>query len=253
MTFRQKMAMNAQKTRKQKEIEQREELLVTTAGQILLSEGFAALSMERLAEELETAKGTIYNHYPNREELLLSMAVTAINKRQAMFDAASTSQGNSRERMLAIGVACEIYRRNYPLHFVVESTVRQSAIWDRCTEERRDLMKQHEHRCMTLVSGIVRSAIADGDLKLSCGLNPEEMTLSLWALTFGSYIIDMTSPSLKDIGIDSIYRSVRMGALHLLNGHQWQPLWSAEEHEERLIETCQSVFPNELPLPRSAN
>ena len=108
--------MNAKKTAKQREIELREELLVETAGQILLNEGFAALSMERLAEELNTAKGTIYNHYPNREELLLSMAVTAINKRQTMFDAASTSKGTSRERMLAVGVACEIYRRNYPLH-----------------------------------------------------------------------------------------------------------------------------------------
>lgn len=241
--------MNAPKTPKQKKIELREELLVKTAGQILLSEGFAALSMERLAEELNTAKGTIYNHYPNREELLLSMAVTAINKRQEMFDAASTFSGRTRERMLAVGVACEIYRTNYPLHFVVEAIVRHSAILDRCTEERRDLMRKHEHRCMSLVSGVVRSAIADGDLKLPGQLNPEEMTLSLWALTFGSYIIDLTSPSLKDIGIDSIHRSVRMGALHMLNGYNWQPIWSAEEHNERIVKICQSVFTDETPLP----
>ena len=245
--------MNAKKSTKQQEIELREQLLVTTAGQILLTEGFAALSMERLAEELNTAKGTIYNHYPNREELLLSMAVKAINKRQEMFDAASTSPGRSRDRMLAVGVACEIYRRSYPLHFVVESIVRHSAIWDRCTEERRDLMRKHEHRCMALVAGIVRSAIADGDLKLTGGINPEEMTLSLWALTFGSYIIDMTSPSLKDIGIDSIHRSVRMGTLNMLNGYNWLPLWSAEEHGDHLVRICQTVFSEETPLPHSAN
>ncbi|QEG24724.1 TetR/AcrR family transcriptional regulator [Mariniblastus fucicola] len=244
--------MNAKKTPKQKEIELREELLVKTAGQILLTEGFAALSMERLAEELNTAKGTIYNHYPNREELLLAMAVKAINKRQSMFDKASTCQGGSRERILAVGVACELYRRNYPLHFVVESVVRHSAIWDRCTEERRDLMRKHEHRCMSLVSGIVRSAIADGDLTLPGTINPEEMTLSLWALTFGSYVIDMTSPSLKDIGIDSIHRSVRLGALHLLNGYAWQPIWSAAEHDDHMVRVCNAVFPDETPLPHSA-
>jgi AcrR family transcriptional regulator len=243
--------MNAKQTPKQKAIQLREEQLIRTAGQILLSEGFAALSMERLAEELNTAKGTIYNHYPNREELLLSMAVTAINKRQEMFDKASTFSGRSRERMLAVGVACEIYRRNYPLHFVVEAIVRHSAIWDRCTEERRDLMKKFEQRCMSLVSGVVRSAIADGDLKLPVDLNPEEMTLSLWALTFGSYIIDLTSPSLKDIGINSIHRSVRLGALHMLNGYGWQPIWSAEEHNDQLVRICQSVFPDETPLPHS--
>ena len=133
-----------------------------TAGQILLSEGVAALSMERLAEELNTAKGTIYNHFPNREELLLAMAVRAIDKRQEMFDAASMSKGKPRERMLAIAVACEIYVRSYPLYFAVEGTVRHASIWDRCTEERREFMRQREQRCVSLVSGIVRSGVANG-------------------------------------------------------------------------------------------
>ena len=104
---------------------------------------------------------------------------------------------------------------------------------------------------MGLAAGIVRSGIADGDLELATGLNPEEMTLSLWALTFGSYIIDMTSPSLKDIGIDSLHRSVRMGSLHMLNGYNWQPIWNAEEHADRIVQICQDVFPDETPLPHT--
>lgn len=222
-----------------------------TAGQILWAEGFAALSMERLADELKTAKGTIYNHYPNREELLLAMAVKAINHRQDMFDAASMSSGCSRDRMLAVGVASEIYRRDYPLHFAVESIVRHSAIWDRCSDERRDVMRMLERRCMTLVSGIVRSAIADGDLELPGGMNPEELTLSLWALTYGSYVIDMTSPSLSEIGVESTFRSVRMAGVSLLNGYNWQPLWPASEHNENVVRICKSVFPNENVLPFS--
>jgi AcrR family transcriptional regulator len=243
--------MNAKKTNKKREIEQREEDLLNTAGQILLKEGFGALSMERLADELKTAKGTIYNHYPNREELLLAMAVMAINKRQAMFDAASMSSLSSRERMLAVGVACEIYRRDYVLHFLVESIVRHAAIWDRCTDEKRDVMRMLERRCMTLVSGIVRSAIAAGDLELTGGMNPEELTLSLWALTYGSYVIDMTSPSLSEIGIESTYRSVRMAGVSLLNGYNWQPFWPASEHNEHIVRICHSVFPDEKPLPHS--
>ena len=243
--------MNAQKSAKQREIQLREELLIKTAGQILLSEGFAALSMERLAEELKTAKGTIYNHYPNREELLLSMAVTAIDKRQEMFDAASMSKGTSRERMHAICVSCEIYVCSYPLHFAVESTVRDASIWERCTEERREFMRKREQHCMALVAGIVRSGIADGDLELPNGTKPEELTLALWGLTYGAHIINLTSPSLKDIGIDSVHRSVRMGALHMLNGFNWQPVWSASEHGDRVVSVCETVFPNETPLPQS--
>ena len=250
MTTRQIFDMNAKKTPKQIEIQQREELLMKTAGQILLTEGVDALSMERLAEELKTAKGTIYNHYPNREELLLAMAVRAIDKRQAMFDAASMSKGNPRERMTAIGVACEIYSRNYPLFFAVESIVRHASIWERCSDERRDFMRQREQRCMGLVAGVVRSGVASGDLVLPCGMNPEELTLSLWGLTYGCTVINATSPSLKEIGIESIYRTIRLGTLHMINGFHWQPIWSVNEHDDHIARICKSVFPNETPLPR---
>ena len=242
--------MNDVKTNKKQEIQQREQQLLETAGRILLNEGYSELSMERLADELKTAKGTIYNHFPNREEIVLAMAVQAINKRQDLFDAASTSKGNSRMRMLAVGVACEIYVRSYPSYFLVENLVSHSSIWDRCSERRRDLMRNYEHRCMGLVAGIARSGMADGDLELRHGLSPEEMVLSLWALTSGSYLIGATSPSLLEIGIRSVYRSVRIGILQTVNGFNWQPIWSLDEHEKRIHEIAATVFPEEPALPR---
>lgn len=241
--------MNAAKPNKKQEIELREQKLLRTASQILLNEGFAALSMERLADELKTAKGTVYNHYPNREELLLSLAVQAVNKRQDMFDVASTSRGSSKERMLAVGVACEIYVRSYPQYFLVENMVRHAAIWERCSDAKRDLMRKQEHRCMALVSGVVRSAIADGDLELPTEMRPEEMTLSLWGLTYGSYLLNATSPSLQELGVDSIHRAVRFGAKCTLDGFQWQPIWTAEQHADLIERICSAVFPNETPLP----
>jgi AcrR family transcriptional regulator len=241
--------MNATKSNKKQEIELREQKLLQKAGEILLTEGFAALSMERLADELKTAKGTVYNHYPNREELLLSLAVQALDKRQEMFDVASTSRGRSKERMLAIGVACEIYVSSYPQYFLVENIVRHAAIWERCSDAKRDLMRKQEHRCMALVSGVVRSAIADGDLELPNGMRPEEMTLSLWGLTYGSYLLNATSPSLQELGVDSIHRSVRFGAKCTIDGFGWQPIWTVEEHADHIERICQTVFPNEHALP----
>ena len=239
------------KTPKKQEIEQREALLIETAGQILLSEGVDALSMERLAAELNTAKGTIYNHYPNREELLLAMSVRAVNKRQTMFDIASMSRGSARDRILAVAVACEIYVLYYPLHFTVESIVRHGSIWDCCSEKRRQLLHQREGQCVALVSGIIRSAIANGELALPPNMRPDELTLSLWALVYGAHIIDKTSPSLGELGIASTWQIVRLSTLHLLNGFNWQPLWTAAEQEQRIASICESVFPNERALPTS--
>ncbi len=91
------------------QIEIREARLLDNAGKILLAEALSELSMERLASDLDTAKGTVYNHFPNREAILLALAVKAINKRLARFDAASTSHGRPKDRILAINVACEIF------------------------------------------------------------------------------------------------------------------------------------------------
>ena len=240
--------MEATKTTKKHQIELREARLLETAGQILLHEGLSQLSMERLAEELETAKGTIYNHFPNREEVLLALAVKAINKRLALFDAASMSQGNPKERMLAVNVACEIYVVHYPQYFMVENIVRHSAIWDRGSEARRNLLRSEEGRCMTLVSGIVRAAIASADLTLPAGISPEEMALSLWSLTYGSYLINITSPSLKDIGINDVHRAVRVGCFKTVDGFGWKPFWTEEEHARTFIQIRKTVFPDEKGL-----
>ena len=240
--------METIKTPKKRQIEIRETRLLEKAGEILLNEGLTALSMERLAEELATAKGTIYNHFPNREEILLTLAVKAINKRLALFDTASMSHGCPKDRLLAVSVACEIYVVHYPHYFMVENIVRHAAIWDRCSEDRRNLLRSEEARCMTLVAGIVRAAIACGDLTLPESLSPEEMTLSMWSLTYGSYLLNITSPSLKDIGINDIHRAVRIGCMKTVDGYGWKPLWTDAEHAEKFIQIRQSVFANEKEL-----
>jgi AcrR family transcriptional regulator len=241
--------MNIALSRKKQAIKTREEQLLSTASHILMTEGFAAITMDRLAEELDTAKGTIYNHFPHREEVLLALSVQAVQKRQSMFDAASVSRGVPRERMLAVGIACEIYTRHYPAFFLAENNVRNTTIWEKCSEQRREILRVQEQRCMSLVSGIVRNAIADGDLILpDDGLKPEELTLSLWAMTWGSYLLDATSPSLRDIGIDSVHRSVRMGTTRLLDGFNWQPIWSPEDQQALRSKICRTVFASEQPL-----
>lgn len=237
--------MTTRETTKKAIIAGREQHLLEISASILIEEGLGALSMERLAEELNTAKGTIYNHFPNREEILLALSVQAVNKRQSMFDAASIYRSPSRYRMLAVGVACEIYVRSYPQFFLVENLVRHSVIWEKCSEQRRDLLRRQEHRCMSLVSGIVRDAIATGDLSIPAGMTPEEMTLSLWALTYGSYLLDATSPSLKDLGVESVFRTVRISSMKTLDGFGWQPLWTAEQHMQAVSAICQTVFEKE--------
>jgi len=146
-------------TRKQREIKEREDRILELARRMLAEGGYLGLSMDGIAEQLEYSKGTIYNHFPCKEEIIISLAVETMDRRLGMFQRAAEFVGRSRERISAIGVAAELFVRLYPHHFFVEQIIRSASIWEKTTEKRRSLMQSCEHRCMGIVSGIIRDGI----------------------------------------------------------------------------------------------
>ncbi len=216
-------------TRKQRELQEREQSILSVARPILLSEGINSLSMDRIAAQLAYSKGTIYNHFPNKEDIVAALACEAMDLRVGLFERASASRMISRERLVAIGTACELYFRDYREHFGFEQMVRQNAIWEKTSEKRKNLLRQCELKCMSIVSGIVRDAVACLDLKLPDGMSAEEFVFGFWSLTFGSQILIATSSSLSDIGIEEPFKSIRYHCWTLMNGYGWMPELSFDE------------------------
>ena len=48
--------------------------MLETARRLLLEIGYNGLTMERIAEAAEYSKGTIYNHFPCKEEIIAELA-----------------------------------------------------------------------------------------------------------------------------------------------------------------------------------
>ena len=90
-------------SRKQREMQKRESQILAIARPILLEEGYQSLSMDRIAAQMEYAKGTIYNHFPNKEEIVMALALESLDLRRRMFEQASLVNPRSRYRMIAIG------------------------------------------------------------------------------------------------------------------------------------------------------
>ena len=55
--------------RKERERAVREELILTHARRLLLSNGFQGLSLDELARSIEYSKGTIYLHFESKEDI----------------------------------------------------------------------------------------------------------------------------------------------------------------------------------------
>lgn len=211
-------------TRKQRELRQREDLIVEVARRLLLDRGYHGLTMDRIAETIEYSKGTVYQHFPCKEEVLTELATRILRKRLAMFEHAATFQGRTRERMVAIGEAAELFMRLYPDHLLVVQIIRTEVIAQKVSPERLAAMKGIDYRVVGIMTGIVRDAIAQGDLVLPPGASPEGLPFGLWSLTDGGYAAILPGMSFHDIGIEDPFLAVMRNCEMLGDGYQWRPL-----------------------------
>jgi AcrR family transcriptional regulator len=225
-----------QLTRKQREVEQRSREILRIARPILVGEGFQALSMERLASQMEYAKGTIYNHFPHKEEIVLALAVEAMELRRALFERAARMDGPTRVRLMAIGYACEFFTQTCTDDFLVEQWIRNNNIWDKSSEQRQNLIRQCEGCCMQIVSSVVLQAIENRDLVIPDAISPQEFVFGFWAINYGSQILTHSSPSLKSVGVFNPVQAIRVHCLTLLNGFQWIPMMTWQEYESRMAQ-----------------
>lgn len=235
-------------TRKQRELKDREAQILRLARPILVREGYQGLSMDRLASLMEYAKGTLYNHFPNKEEIVIALAVESMELRFRMMSAAAMFQASTRGRLLAVGAASELFAHSTH-HFSIESWIRNDTIWDKASEERQNLIRQCESRCMFVVAGIVRDAIAQGELTLPSRMSAEELVFGFWSITYGSQVLTASSPSLSALGVEHAVDAIRHHCCTLLNGFQWRPHMEFPEYETHMVnfyERLRSEFQDQL-------
>ena len=221
-------------TRKQREIEHRANEILRVARPILVAEGFQGLSMDRVAAQMEYAKGTIYNHFPNKEEIVLALAVQSMELRLKLFEQSVFIHGPARLRMMALGASCEFFTQHCTDDFQLEQWIRNQGIWDKSSEQRQNLIRHCEGKCMGIVVGIVRDAISRDELVLPDTLSAEELVFGFWAINYGSQILTYTSPSLPSLGINNPANAVRIHCCTLLNGFGWLPHMDRAQYSEEM-------------------
>ncbi len=98
-----KMGIMSTPTPKQLQIQNRELKILEIAREHVVSEGYHGLNMDRIAEEIKSSKGTVYNHFGCKEEIIIALAVQTMEKRAVLFQDAAQfkrriSSADSRSR-----------------------------------------------------------------------------------------------------------------------------------------------------------
>lgn len=234
------------KSRKQREVQAREADILEVARELLSRHGYHGLSMDRIADALEYSKGTMYLHFSCKEEVLLALANEALVVRLEMFRRAAAFRGRSRERLIATGLASELFVRLFPHHFSVEQIIRIPSVWEKTSSVRREKMRSLETQCIEVIGGIVRDAVASGDLALPPGATPELIVFGLWSMTFGALTIATTSTSLLDAGLADPLAALHESQSRLVDGYGWRPLSHEYDYRATAQRVGQTVFPEEF-------
>ena len=77
------------------------------------------MNMDRIAEEIKSSKGTVYNHFGCKEEIIIAIAVQTMEKRAVLFQDAAQFKGGSRQRILAVGHANSYFFQNFRITFAL--------------------------------------------------------------------------------------------------------------------------------------
>ena len=123
-------------TRRQREMFARERLILDSARRLLAEGGYHGLSMDRIAEAIEYSKGTVYQHFGSKEDLIAALCTDTAQARADMFRRAAAYPGSTRERVVAVGLADGLFVRRHPDHLAVESILDIGSVSEKITAER---------------------------------------------------------------------------------------------------------------------
>lgn len=233
-------------TRKEREWLAREQLILNTAQKILQQHGFHSLTMERIAAEIEYSKGTVYNHFSSKEEIINAISCRCMNKLIDMFSRAQHYPGNHRERIAAIGIAHSLYAQLHPTEIQNMQMLKSADVREKITVTMQQQMLELEQTVTGIVMDIVRDAINAGDIPATQACVPDSIVLGLWSMGYGSNLLHLSGIPFDQLGMQQPLDMMWLNSHKLLDSYQWQPLSHRFDLNELKAKLCNSLYADEI-------
>ncbi len=210
---------------KQKEIQAREAHFLQVAREILLSEGYQGVSIGRVAEATRFSKGTVYQRFGSKEELITALGMQCRAKLLETIQMAASFPGCPRERMAALGEAMLFYSKYHADDQRILKLIDAETILEKVPESQQEKMKAYDVQTFQTLLGIIEDAIAEGDLVLRDDSTAQGLCFAFWAMMDGSFSASMGGAPLEDAGIANPIAQVVVNGHYLMDGYGWRPLY----------------------------
>jgi AcrR family transcriptional regulator len=187
--------------RKQREIERRRKLILNTATDLFLRNGFARVTLDDIASAIEFSKGTIYNHFGSKEEIYASVLLDHLNVLLASLKEAAADGRNTAERLQnATKAYVGFYRERreyFRLLFFIDHVSDQARIPDALLKE----IRQTKIACLRELQKIFKTGLRTGEV--GAGRSSAQVSFILWGMLNG--IIQLAeSRQIKEESLDRL-------------------------------------------------
>lgn len=242
------MAAMAKLTRKQRDILQREQLILNIAQNMLHEQGYAQLTMDRVAEKAEYSKGTIYNHFSSKEDLICSLCCRCVSNLIDLFNRATSYQGTTRERYSAIGIGYSLYYQLHPMDAQNIQIVKTHAVREKVGEEKLREIELLEKQITGIAMKIVNEAIDCGDIKTKDSSIAHSIVFGCWSMHYGALLLDQSDVPLSDLGFNPTVKLLWHNSQKFLDGFNWYPLSTKTNSEVLFDKLCNELFAEEIKM-----
>jgi len=170
--------------------------VVDVAVRVFLARGYDGASMGDIAREAQLGKSSLYHHVAGKEELLHRALSRALDALFAALDEPACREGPARSRLTAVIRRTIECMTDLPAEVALLLRVRGNTETERWALARRRELDR-------IVTGLVREAIDDGDLRSD--LDPALVTRLVFGMT--NSVVEWYRPG-RRLGPDEIVEAV---------------------------------------------
>lgn len=146
--------------RKEREFKKREEEILSSAKEFLLTEHPISLNMEKIAQKLEIARTTIYLHFKNKDELLAKLSIDYYTKLSDSLKNIPVKESAKNQVQFLLRTYlnyCVSDREGY----IIERKCEEGLIPENLSEETRARLETLRKERISLFEKVYNSAIKE--------------------------------------------------------------------------------------------
>ena len=232
---------------KKLEMHARDERVLALAQRIFIEEGLQAVSIDVLAKRLGFSRGTLYQRFQCKEELLLELAIRCHEQLTGVLARAGSCPGRPRECMVAMGAGIARYATLYADNLRILAVIDSEMVLEKAPAAQLQRLGQAQRAMLQIPRAIAERAVEVGDLVL-----PPRMTVGALCMALASLISGWAQLQRRLSGVaglesgtplEDILRSAHL----LMDGFGWRPFFYEWDYEQVFQEVGRSLL--ETPIP----